>query len=134
MLIGCSLYNKKVVLNLWYFEHALMLLPFLFVGVLLREHKPREHEDVAFLLLGVAFLCVAIIMKYYKIGLAYPYIIGVPGMFWGNFWLCILMGVSGSLALICDMSENWQMQMVGISRKTYLDYLSVTGVHNGFID
>lgn len=104
MLIGCSLYNKNVMLNLWYFEHAMMLLPFLFVGVLLREHKPREHEDVAFLLLGGAFLCVAIIMKYYKIGLAYPYIIGVPGCFWGNFWLCLLMGVSGSLALfvICQ--------------------------------
>lgn len=52
MLIGCSLYNKNIVLNLWYFEHALMLLPFLFVGVLLRNHRPRKHEDVMMLLLG----------------------------------------------------------------------------------
>lgn len=104
MLIGCSLYNKKVVLNLWYFEHALMLLPFLFVGVLLRNHKPRKHEDVMILLLGGVFLGMAIMMKYSEIGLTYPYIIGVPGVFWGNFWLCLLMGVSGSLALfvICQ--------------------------------
>jgi fucose 4-O-acetylase-like acetyltransferase len=104
MLIGCSLYNKKVVLNLWYFEHALVLLPFLFVGVMLRNHKPRKHEDVMFLLLGGAFLGVAIMMKYFEIGLACPYIVGILGVFWGNFWLCLLMGVSGSLALfvICQ--------------------------------
>jgi fucose 4-O-acetylase-like acetyltransferase len=43
-------------------------------------------------------------MKYFEIGLAYPYIVGIPGVFWGNFWLCLLMGVSGSLALfvICQ--------------------------------
>lgn len=47
-------------------------------------------------------------MKYFEIGLAFPYIVGIPGVFWGNFWLCILMGVSGSLALfvICMKIGN----------------------------
>lgn len=36
--------------------------------------------------------------------LPYPYITGIPGVFWGNFWLCIMMGLSESMALfvICQ--------------------------------
>ena len=115
MLIGCSLYNKKVVTNLWYFEHALMLLPFLYTGILLREHKPRRHEDAIILTLGGAFLALAIMMKHLETGLPYPYIVGIPGVFWGNFWLCVLMGVSGSLSLLVICKK--------IGRCGWLEYL-----------
>lgn len=55
-------------------------------------------------------------------------------MFLGQFLAVYINGCFRFFGTICDMSENWQMQMVGIFRETYLDYLSVTGVHNGFID
>ena len=54
MLLAASLYNKNVVPNLWYFEHALLLLPFMFAGVMLRHHKPERSEKTFYLILGEA--------------------------------------------------------------------------------
>ena len=47
-------------------------------------------------------------MKYLDLGIPYPYIGGIPGIFWGNFWLCVIMGISGSLMLfvICEWMGN----------------------------
>lgn len=97
MLVSCSIYNKKLVLNIWYFEHALMLLPFLFFGSVLKKHSQWLDKEKLLVCLGLGFILVAILMKLFH--LPYPYIVGVVGMFWGNFWLCFLMGVSGSLML-----------------------------------
>ena len=102
MLVASALYNKRLLLNVWYFEHALLLLPFLFAGILLRKHSLRKRGKDVSLLVGVVFLVIAIILKWF--GMPYPYIVGIPGVFWGNFWLCVLMGVSGAFALmvVCE--------------------------------
>lgn len=52
MLVSASFYNRKLVTNVWYFEHALMLLPFMFVGVLLRKRQPSKKEKYMYLFLG----------------------------------------------------------------------------------
>lgn len=122
MLVAASLYNKKIIYNVWYFEHALMLLPFMFVGVLLRKRQPNKKEKYIYVILGGSFLFLAILMKW--LNLPYPYIHGVPGVFWGNFWLCFLMGTTVTLALfvICEkIGECRWLEFLG--RHTLTIYL-----------
>ena len=122
MLVSASLYNKKVVTNVWYFEHALLLLPFMYFGILLRNHQSWKHEKLLFLMLGAANLALAVTMKW--LHLPYPYIVGMVGVFWGNFWLCVLMGISGTLGLfvICErMNRCKWLEFLG--RHTITIYL-----------
>ena len=104
MLLGTILYNKNIFPNIWYFKHTMILLPFLYVGTVLRKN-PQWTDRSYNIPLGVGILALAFLMPY--IGLPYPYIVGVVGVYWGNFLLCVVMVVSGSL-MIFSVSKKIQ--------------------------
>lgn len=104
MLLGTILYNKNILPNIWYFKHTMILLPFLYVGIVLRKNQQwidRSYNIPS----GMGVLALAFLMRY--IGLPYPYIVGAIGVFWGNFLLCVVMVVSGSL-MIFSISKKIQ--------------------------
>lgn len=104
MLLGTILYNKNILPNIWYFKHTMILLPFLYVGTILRKN-PQWIDRSYNIPLGVGILALAFLMRF--IGLPFPYIVGAIGVFWGNFLLCVVMVVSGSL-MIFSISKKIQ--------------------------
>lgn len=112
MFISTILYNRRLLPNIWYFQHALMLAPFLFAGFLLRNKQLGNHQFK--ILAGGLFLeALLVIMKVFH--LPYPYIGGIPGMFWGNFWLCFIIG------FVCTVSLFIVCQKIGRCR--WLEFL-----------
>lgn len=115
MFISTILYNRNLLPNIWYFQHALMLAPFLFAGFLLRKQQFWIHKYK--ILAGGVFLeALLVIMKVFH--LPYPYIAGIPGMFWGNFWLCFIIG------FVCTVSLFILCQKIG-----YCSWLEFLGRH-----
>ena len=94
MLLGSLLYNNNILPNIWYFKHVLLLLPFLYLGSWLRTN-PKWVDKRYHIPLGIAMLLLAFVMP--RFGLPYPYIVGAPGVFWGNFLLCVVMVMFGTL-------------------------------------
>lgn len=52
MLASTALYNKHLLPNIWYFQHALLLQPFMLAGALLHNHQIKKREKVYSLVLG----------------------------------------------------------------------------------
>lgn len=104
MLLGSVLYNKNVFPNVWYFKHALLLQPFLYIGTWLRKN-PKWVDKPYNILIGIAMLLLAFLMP--RFGLPFPYIMGAIGVFWGNFLLCVVMVMSGTL-MVFAVSKNIQ--------------------------
>lgn len=98
MLLGTVFYNRQILPNYFYFQHALISAPFLFLGTMLRNFQSIKYNKVYVVTFWVAILTGTLLfMKLLHI--PYPYVAGNIGMFWGNFWLCIIIGVLGTLAL-----------------------------------
>lgn len=104
MLLGSILYNRNIFPNIWYYKHTMILLPFLFIGTWLRKN-PQWIDKSYNKFAGFGIIIVAFFMQ--RFGMPYPYIVGAIGVFWGNFLLCVIMVVFGSL-MIFSLSKKMQ--------------------------
>lgn len=104
MLLGSILYNRNIFPNIWYYKHTMILLPFLFIGTWLRKN-PQWIDKSYNKFAGFGIIIVAFFMQ--RFGMPYPYIVGAIGVFWGNFLLCVVMVMSGTL-MVFSVSKKIQ--------------------------
>ena len=75
-LSGVILYNYKII-NIWSYQHGLILTPFLYIGRKMRENEHFVLKYKKFYLYaGGALFIVMFLMQYYEF--KYPYINSIP--------------------------------------------------------
>ncbi len=89
MLLGIVLYNYKCTYNLWYYQHALIAVPFVVFGFYLKKHA--EILDTPYVLIsGIILLTVAYFFSY-------PYLNASPSISLENSILFVVFSVGGSV-------------------------------------
>lgn len=97
-IIGCILHENAVP-DIWYFEHALTLMVFLFVGQLFKTYPVNRYNPIA------AVVYVLAIVALQCAGLPHPFITANIHVVLSNSWLYLPLAVTGTL-LILWLSER----------------------------
>lgn len=115
MFIGMSLYNRNII-NLWYYQHAFIAIPFLIFGVYLKQQTNLLNCSWIPVLGGAV-----LIISYY---IDYPYLNANPHIQWRTSLLYIMMSGFGSIGLFWlskKISSCSFLELIG--RHTLVIYL-----------
>lgn len=91
MICGISLFNQGF-LNIWYYQHALISLPFLAVGYCLKGREKIIESNIV----PVLGLCAVVFCYFNK----YPFLNAQPHFYWGNSWLFVILSIFGSFSIL----------------------------------
>ena len=91
-LLGIVTYNAGVF-NLWYFQHAMIALPFIAMGYFAKPHK-YVFEHVITAIAGIAAI-------WYCRRHSYPYLNAAPAVSLSDSWLFLLLSAAGSALIFC---------------------------------
>lgn len=122
MLIASVLYNKGIGKNIWFYKHAVLLLPFMFFGYRLKTHQEWINNTSKAILIGLGGFALWLALP--TIGVSRPYVIGLPGVYWGNFIffvVCASMEIIALLAICKRIGKCRIMECVG--KHTLTTYL-----------
>ena len=127
-MIGCLLHQCGVK-NVWWFEHALTLTIFLYIGQILRQYSLNMK------LLYSGFLYIAIIVCMQLIGIRRPSITAVLNANVYDLPILLLLGVTGSMLILYVsklVNKNAILEYLGRnSLVIYCLHISILGaVHN----
>ena len=106
MVVGVVLYNRQYI-NIWYYQHAFIALPFVLFGAKLRK-KPIVSKSRLVFGLGI----ISLIYTYFY---DYPFFNACPHITWQSSILFLILSLCGSL-LIFTISMK-------ISRCRLLEYI-----------
>lgn len=95
-LSGVFLYKIKFI-NIWHFQHALILTPFLYVGQKLRENTITIDHHKWIILMGLGLLIFIYLTQYY--GYKYPYINSNPYLPLNICILVIPISIIGTMTI-----------------------------------
>lgn len=106
LLLGIFLYNNSIN-NPWYFQHAMIALPFIAIGYYVKNYQQTLTHPLTLVIgLGVILYC----------GFhSYPYLNALPDIRWYRSWLFLLLSTGGSF-LIFYLS-------IKIGKCSWLEYL-----------
>ncbi len=106
LLSGLFLYNNSIS-NPWYFQHAMIALPFIAIGYYVKSYQHiLKHPLTLVIGVGVIVYC----------GFhSYPYLNALPDIKWYRSWLFLLLSTGGSF-LIFYLS-------IKIDKCRWLEYL-----------
>ena len=123
LLLASVLYNKKLVPNVWFFEQALLLLPFMYAGVIMKDYTNYiRNNKLKILILGVLSLVLWMTLPLF--GISSPYVIGVPSVYWGNFIFFVIIALLETMALCAiSMIINISKPLQTIGKHTLTTYL-----------
>lgn len=96
LLSGIFLYNNSII-NPWYFQHAMIAVPFITIGFFIKSHQHILKHP-----LTLAIGCGVILYCYLH---SYPYLNAMPNIKWYRSWLFLLLSTGGSF-LIFYLSIN----------------------------
>ena len=116
MQIGTFLISNKIGVNIWYYQHAFIALPFIAIGSLLRA-KTNWLDSYLILIIGSGILL-------YCCFFPYPYFNASPIVDITNSWLMIILSVGGSFFIFFvskKINNNRFLEYIG--RHTLAIYL-----------
>lgn len=94
-LLGFIFWAYQLVPNIWYFEHSLLLLPFLFIG---DYFKINNINIKTYISAGIIYIITLITSL--KTGIGLTIIANDIHLTWNNILICLILGTSGSIAFI----------------------------------
>lgn len=94
-ICGFCLWKYKIFPNIWYFKHALMLIPFMTAGEIIRYYKiTKKHYIISFCIYLITNLSLLLM------GLESTIIAFDIHLDWDNLIQALIMGTFGSIAII----------------------------------
>ena len=108
-VLGCLLYQVKVY-NIWWFEHALVFMVFLFIGQLYKNHSSCKIS------LYYSILYILLIVTLQLLGLKHPSITAVINARIEDFPLLMILALSGSMSILGIakyINKNYILEYLG---------------------